>query len=202
MGRVSSREKYIERIFDLYRQEGLFLNMDVVAERIGVTKKTLYNNFESKEDMIRSTVQHMLNKVAYDLDKALRGGTDAIDSFRLALNVMKGLFDSFGEKLIMDVRTYLPEMRMLNHIDRMSLYSRLIIENYKRGVREGIFIKNLKIDYLAIFFTSSIYKMYYNNNVHVYLKDPYGFTIELAKYHLRSIVNDTGRMILSRIFKC
>ena len=58
MPRLSSKDKYIRQIFNLYIEKGLYLNMEEIADDLHITKKTLYNNFESKEEMISTVVEH------------------------------------------------------------------------------------------------------------------------------------------------
>ena len=50
MPRVSSKDKYTVQVFELFKHYGLSLNMEQIAQELGLTKKTLYNNFTSKQD--------------------------------------------------------------------------------------------------------------------------------------------------------
>ena len=58
MPRVSSKDKYIAQTFELFKREGLSLNMEQIAVSLGLTKKTLYNNFTSKENLINSVLDY------------------------------------------------------------------------------------------------------------------------------------------------
>ena len=50
----SRKDKYVSKAIDILKQEGFLLSLDEMAARMGVTKKTLYNNFSSKEELSRS----------------------------------------------------------------------------------------------------------------------------------------------------
>ena len=46
---TARKEKYAAKAMEVFRQSGLHISIDEIAEKSGVTKKTLYNHFESKE---------------------------------------------------------------------------------------------------------------------------------------------------------
>ncbi len=106
------------------------------------------------------------------------------------------LFDS----LLSDTAKYLPDLKVLDHTDRLSFYSRIIKENMQRGMNEKLYRENLNIDLITLFFTSAMAKIYSWDGAYIYLKDPYVFHSELIRYHLESVVNDEGRKILKSFF--
>ena len=63
MPRVSSKDKYIAQTFELFKREGLSLNMEQIAVSLGLTKKTLYNNFTSKENLINSVLDYFFKNL-------------------------------------------------------------------------------------------------------------------------------------------
>jgi len=52
-----NKDKYLSAIIPLLKEEGLGMSMEAVAQKIGVTKKTLYNRFSSKNQMIEDCLQ-------------------------------------------------------------------------------------------------------------------------------------------------
>ena len=47
MSRVSSKDRYVSQVYVLFRQKGLKMTMEEIADDLKLTKKTLYNNFNS-----------------------------------------------------------------------------------------------------------------------------------------------------------
>ena len=198
MPRKSSKDKYIEQIYDLFRKRGLDLTMDEIAFELGLTKKTLYNNFKGKEELIMTVAQRIFSEIELQIGKSLTTGKNAIE---MLYNTSKMLNDTLlyiGPHLLSDASRYLPDMKVLDHTNRMSFNSRMISENLKRGISEGLYREDLNEELVALFFTSAIAKMYQWDGAYVYLRDPYLFHSELVCYHLRSIVNEKGRKILKK----
>ena len=67
MPRVSSKDKYTVQVFELFKQYGLSLNMEQIAQNLGLTKKTLYNNFTSKQELISTVVNHFYASLECDM---------------------------------------------------------------------------------------------------------------------------------------
>lgn len=52
----------------LMNEKGIAFTVDMVADRAGVSKQTVYNSFSGKEDLIARVVQAMVDEVTADLD--------------------------------------------------------------------------------------------------------------------------------------
>jgi len=198
MPRTSSKEKYIENVYELFRNRGLALTMDEIASELGLTKKTLYNNFNSKEELMLTVAHRVFNEIEERINISLKTGKNAIE---MLYNTSKMLNDTLlyiGPLLLNDAAKYLPDLKVLDHTNRMSFNSRMISENLKRGISEGLYRNDMNKDMITLFFASAIAKMYQWDGAYVYLKDPYLFHSELISYHLNSIVSDKGRKILKK----
>ena len=202
MGRTSSKERYTKEILDILTKRGLNVSMDVVASDLGVAKKTLYNNFTSKEEMIREVVDFFICTIDKKMSVALVSKDNAIDSFNAALQIVHESLEYIGQEIVRNAVSFLPAMETINSTEvTVELYTKLIVVNYQRGVKEGLYIPNLKIEYIARFFTSSIRMVFRSEGLANYLKDPKGYSIELTKYHLRSIVSEKGREVMNNMLK-
>ena len=201
MSRVSSKERYVTQLYKLFRKKGLQLSMDQIARELKLTKKTLYNNFESKEELMRTVMQYVLGEIEFKMNIALTHGKNAIEALYHTSAIMNKSLEEIGPLLLNDTATCLPDLKLLNHTDRMSFYSRIITENLTRGKSESLYRDDLNISLVTIFFTSAMSKIYSWDGSYHFLKNPYIFHSELIRYHLEAIVNDEGRAILNQYLK-
>lgn len=201
MSRLSSKEKYVVQVYQLFRQKGLRLTMDDIANELNLTKKTLYNNFNSKEDLMRTTMKYVLEDIEFKINIALNQGKNAIEALYLTSSMMNKSLEEIGPLLLNDSSIYLPDLKLLDHTNRMSFYSRIIFENLERGLSESLYREDINKELTTLFFTSAMAKIYSWNGSYIFLKDPYIFHSELVKYHLEAIVNDEGRAILRNFIK-
>lgn len=201
MSRVSSKERYVTQLYKLFRKKGLQLSMDQIARELKLTKKTLYNNFDCKEELMRTVMQHVLGEIEFKMNIALTHGKNAIEALYHISAIMNKSLEEIGPLLLNDTATCLPDLKLLNHTDRMSFYSRIITENLNRGISESLYRNDLNISLVTIFFTSAMSKIYSWDGSYLFLKNPYMFHSELIRYHLEAVVNDEGRAILNQYLK-
>ena len=88
MSRVSSKERYVIEVYELFRKKGLRMTMDEIADHLKLTKKTLYNNFNSKDELMRTVMQHVLGEIEFKINMALSQGRDAIEALYHTSNML------------------------------------------------------------------------------------------------------------------
>ena len=197
MSRVSSKDRYVSQVYVLFRQKGLKMTMEEIADDLKLTKKTLYNNFNSKEELMRTVMQFVLGDIEFRINLALNQGRNAIEALHHTSDMMNKSLTEIGPLLLSDSSKYLPDLKLLDHTNRMSFYSKIIYENLERGITESLYRDDLNKELVTLFFTSAMAKIYSWNDSYTFLRDPYIFHSELVRYHLEAIVNDDGRKILN-----
>ncbi|MFA6769937.1 MAG: TetR/AcrR family transcriptional regulator [Bacteroidales bacterium] len=196
MARVSSKERYVTNVYELFRKKGLQLTMEEIAFDLKLTKKTLYNNFNSKEELMRTVMQHVIEDIEFKINISLNQGRNAIEALYHSSGMMNKTLENIGPLLLSDSSKLLPDLKVLDHTNRMSFYSKIIKENLERGVSEKLYRPGLNIELITLFFTSAMAKIYSWDGSYVFLRDPFLFHSELVRYHLEAVVNEDGREIL------
>ncbi len=196
MPRVSSKEKYIIQTYELFKRKGLRLNMEQIAAGLNLTKKTLYNNFESKEDLIRTVINYFFSRLEKNINGSMKHSRNAIEGLFLISSVVRNETEQMGEELLMDMSWYKSEIKLLDYTSRTSFYSKVIRENLERGIKEQLYRSDLNIDYTTLFYTSAVERFYKWDGSYQFLSDSYQFHSELVKHHLYSVVSNSGRIIL------
>lgn len=59
----TAKEVFIDRVLTIYMKEGLHTTMDEISKRLKISKRTIYEQFEDKTDLIRSCVQHLQEQI-------------------------------------------------------------------------------------------------------------------------------------------
>ena len=126
MPRVSSKDKYTEQAFNLFKEKGLLLNMEQIALSLGITKKTLYNNFSSKQELIGTVMGYFYA----DLDKKIQISSqkrdNAIQAFCEVAQVINAEITKLGTLLLKDFSLYHSSLSIFTFADRMNFYSKLV----------------------------------------------------------------------------
>lgn len=196
MPRVSSKDKYIEQVYNLFVAKGLGLSMEEIALGLGLTKKTLYNNFESKEDLIRTVVKYFYKSLEHKIEEAIDNTRNAIEELFVISKVIEDEVDGVGLALISEMSTYRAHEHVLDHVNRMSFYAKLIKANLIRGIDEGLYRADIDIEYTTLFYTCAIERFYKWEGSYEFLKSSSHFHTQLLRTHLYAITNTKGREVL------
>lgn len=150
--RMELREKIIEGAGKLFLKHGVRqVTMDAIAHSLGISKRTIYENFKDKEELLstflkESIIEH--KKTVFEIMARSENVIDALFHF--------GKFNQEIEKnvnpcFVNDIKKYHPKVfQKVIDSDEIRNYeiSFMII---KRGVDEGIFLNDLNIDIVNLF---------------------------------------------------
>jgi AcrR family transcriptional regulator len=138
------RERIITEAFGLFGKFGIrSVTMDQIAGHLGISKRTLYENFKDKNALLYEGIEHF-RKIMH---------TESNDILKNSSNVIEGLYfiGRHGEKMrkklnplfFEDIRKYYPEIYEgisdKNHNREYSIMLSLI----RKGMNEGVFNKRL-----------------------------------------------------------
>lgn len=126
----------------LYLKFGIrSVTMDDVAREFGISKKTLYNYFADKEDLVGQVIDFYMNNPAFNLSGSRAG--NAIDYFfELRKHVIKTL-KYYNNNLEYDLKKLYPKLyKKVHHYKREHIYNNTV-KNFVDGVKEGFYRSDL-----------------------------------------------------------
>jgi TetR/AcrR family transcriptional regulator, cholesterol catabolism regulator len=141
------KEKIIEEAALMFRTYGIrAVTMDMLAQKMGISKRTIYENFADKNELLVSVLQWMAGK-----QKEL-----TVRTFDESQNVIEAIFSLF-DRMNEHFRNMSPAFRLdivMHHNDilnnlkekREYQYPPDQSEILKRGVKEGVFRKEIDVE--------------------------------------------------------
>ena len=146
------------------RAEALFMrygiksvSMDDIARELGISKKTLYQFFENKEDLILRTIESHLHDEVCDMDLIQAGAANALQEIMLLARHIIGQFQELTPSVVYDLKKYYPEAwGMIDKMQREHVYQS-ILDNLKRGMTEGDYRRDLNPEIMARLHVGSLY---------------------------------------------
>lgn len=195
MQEAAPEKKYVRELFQLFVERGMEMTVEQVAERLHVTKKTLYNHFESKRAMADSVIRYFVAGVERKIAVSRRPGDDAIvqllrasrivprEIARLKFAFLNGILGQYKE--------------FFTFSDPEGFYYRMVRENLLLGMKSGLYRKDADIGALLLSHTAVLDYIYDRNNIARYYNRAGGYFAEFVKAYLFSVVNDENRKLLS-----
>jgi AcrR family transcriptional regulator len=131
------------------------VTMDDLARELAISKKTLYNYFKDKNDLVLQIIQ---TKIEFDQVNCMRAKTDsenAIDElFKLSIyvsNMMKNIHPS----VFFDLNKFHPDASKVLHEHKWKFVKKSILDNIQRGKNEGLYRSDLNDEIVATVYVSS-----------------------------------------------
>lgn len=149
------KEKIIEFATQKFMAGGFYkTTMDQIAAEMHVSKKTIYRNFTSKEELVREIAVRFLSRNSKMIDDVVKIRCNAVEKLFKIFQTVGSIVLKINLEAINDIHHYAPdvwkEIDDLRTKKMLSFLSGIV----KQGQREGYFIKKNKEIIVTIFIAS------------------------------------------------
>lgn len=142
--------RIIESATALFYRFGIkSITMDDVAKHLAMSKKTLYQHFKDKNDMVMKCCSHdLVNRECVFKDIASQA-KDAIHEIMQMMKHMESMFTKMNPNLFYDMQKYHPAVwRMFREFKEGNMM-KMIEENLHKGIHQGLYRKDIDIPVMA-----------------------------------------------------
>ena len=155
------REDILQVAIKRMQQVGIrSVSIDDICHELGMSKKTFYVYFASKDDLVQAILHKHEQKVAHDLDNALskRSITQVIVEWaKIAKTANKK--DLKTPPMIYDLEKYYPQLSSSHKKVMRETAEKILVQFLGRGVSEGIFRAEIDVDVVAMMFLDMQYRL-------------------------------------------
>lgn len=200
MEQVLDLKKYIiEESDKLFCQYGFkSVTMDDIAKHLGMSKKTIYQNFADKNELVDILIADKLGNQSCKMNDCAKNAKNAIHEIFLTIADIKELMGALNPKLFYDLQKYHPKawLKFRNFKEKNLLIT--IRNNLKRGIEEGLYRSEINVDILSqlrldhssiVFQEHDHYTMKKYNIAQV--------IIEITEHFLYGISNEKGLALIA-----
>jgi len=147
---TETKKDIIKRTLPLLIDRGLKTSMDEIAQYLSVSKRTIYENFENKDELIYHCVLQMIDE-SDDLNEYIKKSCNPIEE--LFPIVHENIRRIYGHrfKLIAELKRMYPkiyEQCLIKH--KEDFYNKLK-DVIQRGKKEGLFRKDIEEDIIIFY---------------------------------------------------
>lgn len=150
-----TRHKIASATFELFAQYGIrSISMDEVARNLGMSKRTLYEHFADKEDLLVACIESNSQSVR-ELFTLLELTSETV--LHVVLGVYRELLPRlkhYSTKFHSEISRYPRACKLLN--DRRDEQTHNLEHFFQRGVSQGVFLPQINYQIIARAFTFQI----------------------------------------------
>jgi TetR/AcrR family transcriptional regulator, cholesterol catabolism regulator len=149
---MDMKERIQRKADDLFRRYGVkSVTMDEIATQLGVSKKTIYQYFSDKDELVEAVVRKTINFSQVTCEENKINSRDAIHELFQAMDFVQQIFHDMNPAMMYDLEKFHPESYkiFLDHKNKY-LYE-MIRSNLKRGIAEELYRPDINVDIIAQF---------------------------------------------------
>lgn len=194
---TEQQEKWLRRIAELFMRLGIkSLTMDDVARELGISKKTLYQFVESKDDLVNKVIEMHLEEECARSEEVAGMANDALDEMLIIIREGIGEMQRMKSNIIFELQKYHRDAwERLQEYQRGFLY-KVVRDNIERGIKEGLYRDDFDVDITAKLHLAQSFAIFDET---WFPKPPYSSETlfrETMMLYLQSILSEKGRQAL------
>jgi len=141
------RQKIIEEASVMFRTYGIrAVTMDMLAANMSISKRTIYEVFSDKDELLKGVLQWMVNRQREVMTKILSESENVIEAIFKMLDLMTDHFQAMSPAFQMDMKRFhrniLDNPKELKELPYYSNNSEILT----RGIKEGVFRDDIDIE--------------------------------------------------------
>lgn len=192
------RERIMETALRMFRMYGIkSVTMFDISRECGVSKKTVYEHFKDKEDLVNEGMSFLLNGHMEQFKDFRQHSANAIEELIKELEYMELLGKTVNPVMLYEIQKYHPEIWKTIETFKMDCVLGSIAENLQRGVKEGLYRKDLKMEIVARMRQLQVEAVFDPVQYPAAQYDMHEVMMQLMQHFILGITTLTGRKLAS-----
>lgn len=149
------KEKIINFAAQKFMTEGFYkTTMDEIAAEMHISKKTIYKNFPSKEELVKTIAKRFLNENAGRIEEVINAKCNAVEKLVRIFEAVGKIIVKVNDRMLSDIHHYSPEHWKEIDDYRTKKMTSFLTNIISQGQKEGYFLKLRPEILITVFITS------------------------------------------------
>ena len=144
------KERIKEKADELYRRYGIrSVTMDEIATQMGVSKKTIYQCFSDKNELVDAVFAEILEQNRSSCQSSRLKATNAIHEVYLGMEALQPMLDNMNPTILYDIERGHPATFKKFIEYKYNFLFDLMKKNVERGIEEGLYRPEINAELIA-----------------------------------------------------
>ena len=196
------KEDIVKRALNDFMQYGFkTFTMDDLANKMGMSKKTLYEHFPSKQDLVDACLDYALEMSCTNVTTFIEGEGSVIENVYRNQKKVQEVFNINSDRPIWELQKYYPKTYERMEGEFAKTDALFIDKLLEKGWQEGLFRKDINVNLYKVFYTS-VQRLRSITHTFPEREFPFWETIyTILEYFFRILVNEKGLKELERVLE-
>lgn len=147
---LEGKERILEAAKELFFSYGIrSISMDDIARHLGMSKKTLYEHYNDKNEIVTTLMVSSLEGNREKLCCIGETCTDAVQEIILIMKHISEMFSRINPNLFYDLQKYYPKPWKVFQDFKQQSMIKMVESNLQKGIAQGNFRKDINVKILA-----------------------------------------------------
>lgn len=164
---MTQKERVIAHVAEMIEQMGVrSIRMDDVASSLGMSKRTLYEMFGDKEELLYQSVLYISEQHARETLTKVEGYTNSLEMLFMCSSAMilnSGLPSDAQRRLVMNIKKFYPDIYEKLRIYHTEMGLKLLQGAIEQCSREGFIEPTVDVELMTRLFFSAMTSIEYDN---------------------------------------
>ncbi|MFN5334739.1 MAG: TetR/AcrR family transcriptional regulator [Bacteroidota bacterium] len=154
---MDTQHKILQNAKEFFMRMGIrAVSMDDIANQTGISKKTIYQYYADKDELVDAVMKEEEESVHRDSQECFALSKNAVEEILLTLSRVYTRFSQMNPLVISDMeRFHTKAHQRFQQMKYDHLYN-VIQKNIKRGIKEGLYRKELNLEVITKYRLESI----------------------------------------------
>jgi AcrR family transcriptional regulator len=158
---LEQRKHIIQQAFTTFKQRGFKnVTMDDISRQVGISKKTLYEIFKHKDELVEAVIQFVIEDNTCQISNTATIGKNAIEHNLQMMLYLDRFVGGMNPVCFIDLQRYYPTAYQLLTQHRTQFVEQSILQNLRQGIEEGLYRPDLDVAIIARYRTESVFLIF------------------------------------------
>jgi len=196
------REKILNTANELFLTYGFkSVTMDDIAEKMSISKKTIYAFYKTKSKLVEACVMDVFNAISTGIDQICAVGNNPIEELFEIKDFVLNHLKSEQSSPLFQLKKFYPKFFEELQKKQFEVMSECVQDNLNKGIKAGLFRDNMDIDFITRIYFSGITMI---KDIEIFPKginNMQELQTQYLDYHIRAIATKKGITELEKILK-
>ncbi len=134
------REQILEKTAEMFERYGVrSVTMDDIANKIAISKKTIYQHFKDKKEIVKESVRFLMEKDFQQMEALQKSAKDEIHELVLISKMFREQVRNMNPSLLFDLKKYHSEGWSVYLEMKDRCFGNTLAQSLERGKKAGLF---------------------------------------------------------------
>ena len=150
MTETDTKQRIQKAAHELVMRYGIrSVSMDDIAANLGMSKKTIYQYFKDKDELVEAVVDEVIDSNQYACKADIDRSDNAVHEIFRVMDMMAEMLKTMNPSILHDMQKYHPVAFSKFKKHKNEFLYNVCTQNLERGVKEELYRPEIAVDILA-----------------------------------------------------